>query len=774
MTMPLSSAHDASVVAEAAACAIAFHQRGMLAEAEKFYTAILKAQPDHFDALRLLSVLRQQQGDNDEAMRLISAALRLNPQSYEALGAFGGVLFAFKRHDEALAAFDRALAIEPDHPETLYNRGNTLLVLGRNAEALAAFDRALALRPGHPEMLVNRGTALLHLERAEEALSVFDRVLALDGSHAVAFRNRATAYKVLERYEDARAAYREILGRTPDDVMVLDDYAGTLLLLGRAEEALAAFDRLLALAPDHRRVRKERADLLRALGRHDEAIKGYDALLAATPGDGEVLFGRGKSQWAAGRREAAMASQAQAWALGYPRALAELAMCCMRVADWPRAAELVGPLRAHIAEGSVIDPFVTLAFGSSPLEQFECARRYLATRVVGVAKPFVHSTGVAADRLRVAYLSSDLRQHPVGTAITELIERHNRTRFEIIGVSSGANDGSETRARISRACDRFLDVAADNDRTLATRLHDLNVHIAVDLNGLTGGCRPAVLACRPAPIQVGYLGYAGTTGADFIDYILADETVLPFEEQPFFSETIVHLPDCYHANDTGRPIAPQTPGRGELGLPGHGLVFCCFNQSYKIAAPVFDVWMRLLGEAPGSVLWLTRMDDLTNANLRREAHIRGIDPERLIFAPRMDSVADHLARQRAADLFVDTLPYNAHSTACDALFAGLPVITCRGRSFASRVAASMLKAAGLPELVTGSLAEYEARARALVANPALLAQMRGQLAASRAHCPLFDGDRFRRGIEAAYSVMWDIYRRGEHPRNFRVNDGAPR
>jgi predicted O-linked N-acetylglucosamine transferase (SPINDLY family) len=280
------------------------------------------------------------------------------------------------------------------------------------------------------------------------------------------------------------------------------------------------------------------------------------------------------------------------------------------------------------------------------------------------------------------------------------------------------------------------------------------------------------LACRPAPIQVSYLGYAGTTGADFVDYILADETVLPFDQQPFFTEKIVHLPGCYHANDSTRRITPQTPVRSELGLPAEGVVLCCFNQSYKIAAPVFDVWMRLLARIRGSVLWLTRMDELTHANLRREAAARGIDPERLIFAPRVGGMADHLARQRAADLFLDTLPYNAHSTTCDALWTGVPVVTCAGTTFPGRVAASMLKAAGLPELVTSSLEDYEALALALATDPARLSSIRRKLADNRATCPLFDGDRFRRHIEAAYTTMWDIYRRGEPPHSFRVEPNA--
>ncbi len=763
-------------MAEAANCAIVFHQRGMLAEAEKFYTAILKARPDHVDALRLLGLLRQQQGDNDEAMRLIGAALKLSPRSFEVLCNFAGILFALGRHEEALASYDQALAITPDHPETLYNRGTVLLNLGRNEEALAAFDRALAHNPDHPEILVNRGTALSQLERAEEALEMFDKVLAIDPGHAIAFANRAAPLKLLGRHEEALEIHRRILDRNPDDAAALNDCIGALMLLGHPEDALAIFDKLLAAAPDRLEVLRQRADVRRALGRHDQAVEDYDRLLAASARDAEALFSRAKSLWALGKREAAMESYDQARALDHPRALGDLAMCRMRVADWSRAGELADRLRLEIAVGKIVDPFVTLVFGLHPRDQLKAASRYVRTRVPEPPRPFIHSTAPAADKLRVAYLSSDFRQHPVGVAITELFERHDKAAFETIGVSFGADDASETRARIVAAFDRFHDVASASDWAIAKLLHDLEVHIVVALNGLTGGCRPAVLAHRPAPIQVSYLGYAGTMGADFVDYILADATVQPFDQQPFFAEKIVHLPDCYHANDATRRISPQTPSRSELGLPDRGFVFCCFNQAYKIAAPMFDVWMRLLARVEDSVLWLTKMDELTHANLRREAAARGIDPDRLIFAPRIDRIADHLARQRVADLFLDTSPYNAHSTTCDALFAGLPVVTCLGSTFPGRVAASMLTAAGLPQLVTQSLDEYEALALKLATDPALLRSMQRKLKDNRATCPLFDGDRFRRGIEAAYKTMWDIYRRGERPRSFRVESSrrAPR
>jgi predicted O-linked N-acetylglucosamine transferase (SPINDLY family) len=373
-------------------------------------------------------------------------------------------------------------------------------------------------------------------------------------------------------------------------------------------------------------------------------------------------------------------------------------------------------------------------------------------------KPFIHSTTIQPGKLRIAYLSADFRQHPVGVAIAELFEGHDKTRFELIGVSNGSNDASDTRARIVAAFDQFHDVTSDTDRQVAELLNDLQVHIVVALNGLTSGCRPGVLAYRPAPIQVSYLGYAGTTGADCIDYILADATALPFDQQPFFTEKIVHLPDCYHANDTTRRISPETPTRSELGLPDQGLVFCCFNQSYKIAAPVFDVWMRLLAQVQGSVLWLSKMNDLAQANLRREAAARGIEPDRLIFAPYAGRIENHLARHQAADLFLDTLPYNAHTTASDSLWAGLPVLTRIGETFAGKVAASILNAVGLPELVVETSQAYEDLAIDLAIHPEKLRGIKRKLADSLSTAPLFDTQRFTRNIEVAYIEM---YRRSQ-------------
>jgi len=350
----------------------------------------------------------------------------------------------------------------------------------------------------------------------------------------------------------------------------------------------------------------------------------------------------------------------------------------------------------------------------------------------------------------------------------ELFERHDRSRFEVLGISFGPDDRSDIRARVARSFDRFCDVAAAGDREIVKLLDELGLDIIIDLSGHTEMSRPAVLAYRPAPIQASYIGFLGTMGADFIDYVIADEVVLPPDQQPFYTEAIVRLPDCFQVNDSTRAISPRFASRGEAGLPEHGFVFCCFNGNYKITAQVFDIWMRLLAAVDDSVLWLLRGNDAAVANLRREAAARGIDPARLVFADKA-APEDHLARHRLADLFLDTQPINAGATASDALWAGLPIVTRLGATFLGRVSASLLRAVGLPELVTGSAEDYEALALKLARERPLLDAIRQKLAHNRLSAPLFDTDRFRRHIESAYATMVEIRRRGEAPRSFSVD-----
>jgi protein O-GlcNAc transferase len=382
------------------------------------------------------------------------------------------------------------------------------------------------------------------------------------------------------------------------------------------------------------------------------------------------------------------------------------------------------------------------------------------------ASPKVHKPRVRG-KIRLAYLSADFRDHATAWLAAELFELHDRSRFDVLGVSYGVDDGSETRRRLITAFDQFHDVSLCSDREVAQLVLELGVDIAVDLKGHTQYGRPAILAYRPAPVQVSYLGYPGTMGAEFIDYVLADPIILPASQAQFYSEKIVHLPDCYQPNDSRRRIAAETQTRASVGLPESAFVFCSFNNSYKFTARFFDIWMRLLREVEGSVLWLLQTSEPATRNLCSEACSRGIDPSRLVFAPKVE-VSRHLARHRLADLFLDNLPVNAHTAASDALWVGLPVLTCMGENFVGRVAASLLNAVGLPEFVTRSLDEYEALALKLASDPMLIASVRQKLDGNRKAYPLFNTDRLRRHIESAYMTMRDIAQRGEPPQSFAV------
>ncbi len=805
MAEPFSLSEGELAVRQLLARALQAHQRGRPAEAETLYLQILQAKPDHFEAQHLLGVLRAQQGRYDEAIELVGAALKRKPDSAGALANYGLILHRMKRHEEALVSYEKALAIRPNHAEALNNRGNALAAVKRYAQALASYDQAIAVRPDYAEALNNRGNVLVALERRQEALASYDRALTYRPDYAEALRGRAYVWVELEAYGQALASYDRALAIRPDDAdtlydrgnvlaklkrygdaltsydralaiiphnaEVLENRGNTLSMLKRHEEALASYDAALALDPDSVRTLVSRGTALKNLKRYEPALASYDAALARSPDYVEALYGRGNALKEIKRYDEALASYDRARSIkpDHPDAFgwvdAALATC-----DWERTARLAGDVAVEIAAGKpIVTPFTLLGICDDPALQLQCAKNYLAERMPVQPEPLRNGARNCNGRLRVAYLSADLQSHATAYLTAGLFELHDRSRFEIVAISFGRDDGSNMRERLTKAFDQFHDVQAGSDRDVAMLIRDLQIDIAVDLKGFTRDARPEIMSFRPAPVQVNFLGFPGTMGADFIDYIIADRIVLPLDQHRFYTEKIVHLPDCYQPNDSKRAIADRTCTRREAKLPDDGFVFCCFNNNYKITSPVFEVWMRLLAAVPGSVLWLLRDNDGAQANLRRRAQARGIAPARLVFADRVN-LDVHLARHRLADLSLDTLPYNAHTTASDALWAGVPVLTCRGGTFAGRVAASLLQAVGLPELVTHGLADYEAAALRLATDASLLGAIRRKLEQNRQTHPLFDTDRFRRHIESAYTKMWDIRQQdGGAPQSFSID-----
>jgi predicted O-linked N-acetylglucosamine transferase (SPINDLY family) len=640
----------------------------------------------------------------------------------------------------AAARRGQARAIQQNRESPAYwgNFGLALHNLGRLEEAVAGYDRALALRPDLAEVYYNRGNALRHLDRLDAAIASYDSAIALKPDFAEAYVNRGVALQDLWRPNEALESYDHVLALKPDLAEALNNRGSILREFGRLDEALESCDRAIALKPDLAEALNNRGNILRDLGRFGLALESYERALAVRPDFPDALVG-----WIEEKR---------------------------RLCDWSGAGEHEWKVRITSGLQASLRVVFTLLSLASPAEHLAYARR-VAARFDAHPASFRPAAPRSGGRIRLGYLSADLRTHPVAFLIAGLIERHDRRRFEVLGYSCGPDDGSAIRARLTGAFDHFVDLRAASHRQAAELIHAAAVDILVDLTGYTELGRTAILAHRPAPIQVNYLGYPGTTGADFIDYIIVDGFVVPAVQQPFFSERLVHLPDCYQCNDDQRAISENTPSRAECGLPEQGFVFCCFNNVYKITPEFFDIWMRLLAAVPGSVLWLLDDNPWAKANLAREAAARGIGPDRLVFAPRMP-LPDHLARHRLADLFLDTLPYNAHTTASDALWAGLPLLTCAGGSFAGRVAGSLLQAIGLPELVTDSLEEYEALARRLARDGERLAALRASLARNKSTHPLFDTGRFAGTIETAYRQMHETWQAGRPPSAFAVSATA--
>jgi predicted O-linked N-acetylglucosamine transferase (SPINDLY family) len=427
----------------------------------------------------------------------------------------------------------------------------------------------------------------------------------------------------------------------------------------------------------------------------------------------------------------------------------------MHACDWSHFDSDVARILEGIEAGKpVAKSLGVMSITDDAAVHHRCAEIFAAHRYTPRHAPLWTGERYRHDRIRIAYVSPDLREHPVGHLMAGIFERHDRKRFETIAISIGANDSSRLRQRMVDTFDHFIDARLMDSRKIAELMREMEVDVAIDLAGFTADSRSEVFGMRPAPVQVNYLGYPGTMGTQYMDYIVADRHVIPPEHARFYNEKVVYLPDAYLPAASGLQISGHTPTRAECGLPEQGVVFCSFNHDYKIAPHVFNVWMNLLREVPGSVLWLMSRSPLSQENLRKEAAARGVDPSRLVFAQRVPRVEDHLARYRQADLFLDTHPYNAHTTCADALMSGLPVVTCMGGAFPSRVAGSLLHAAGIPELVTSSLSDYEALALQLARDPARLAALKAHLRATQATSALCDADAFTRNLEAIYTAMW--------------------
>jgi protein O-GlcNAc transferase len=688
--------------------ALAAQSSGNLSTAASLFRTCLEHDRRHVDAWLGLGATLKDQGDFEGAENAYRTAIGLQPGVSAGFGGLAEICLKQGLLERALDHCGKAIILSRSAPKADYYiiAAKALVESGLYDEALNALTTARRIEPANPDVYFQMG---LIYEDQGKPVAAFD-------------------------------AYQKVIGHRPKDVRAYNNMAAVLIILGQVELAIATARMAAALAPRHPDVYLNLAAALRLHGEDDEALAIYEKIIGLEPGHAEALV--------------------------------ELCHRRQHACDWNGlASQQEEAWKNSFHKGRLVSPFIIMTASASPAEQLRCARIWgerLTKLAPAPLAPYRPTSGDQKHgKLRLGYLSADFHSHATAMLIVDMLEQHDKGRFELFGYSLGPDDGSALRQRIVNAFDHFADLRSLSDAGAAMRIHADHIDILLDLKGYTQEARVKILSYEPAPVQINYLGFPGTMGAPFIDYIIADPHVAPMEHQAFFDEKIVHLPHCYQPNDRLRALPKDMPGRASFGLPEDGFVFCCFNNPYKITPDIFDIWMRLLRETPGSVLWLLTPKKRAAENLLREASARGINPSRLVFAPFV-APEQHLARLGLGDLFLDTLPVNAHTTASEALWAGLPLITCQGETFASRVAASLLHAIEMPELVTESLEAYEALAMKLAHDPAGLAAIRKRLQDNRLKTALFDTPRYTRNFEAALLLMNELRQGGQPPRPFAV------
>jgi protein O-GlcNAc transferase len=693
--------------------AVTFHRSGEIEKAEAGYRTVLGIDPKHPDALHLMGIIASQKGNYDTAVRMIRQAIQQFPDSDIYNTNLGNALARLNRIGEAVDAYMQALRINPDSVDAINNLATTLKESGRTDEALGYFKRALSINPDAVEVYNNMGNALTDLGQIEAAVDCFQKAIALKPDYAIAYNNMGTALKMRERFKEAIDSYSQSVSANPEYAEAFNNLGETLADMGKPDEAIPFFKKAIELKPV------------------------------------------------------------------FDLATGNLFYALTRICDWQQLKELSPALDTFTANAlkdgrcPPEDPFLNLARHDSPDLNFAVANAWSSMvnqRASRHGSDFVFkSRRTGRKKLVIGYLSNNFHDHPMAHLISRLLAVHNRNAVKVLCFSSGRDDGSDYRRRIIDGCDQFIDIRHLSHQAAARCIYEAKVDILVDLMGYTKGNRLEVCAHRPAPIQVRYLGMAGTTGSSFFDYLIADAVVVPEAYFPYYSEKIVHMPHCYQVNDGEQKASNQLFSRKDVGLPENQFVFCSFNQPYKIDPVIFRTWMNILQSVPESVLWLQGGNPVAEQNLKQAAAAHGVEKKRIIFAQRVGKT-DHLRRLELVDLALDTRMVNGAATTSDALWAGVPVIAIKGTHFSSRMSASILNAAGLPELVVDNLDDYRSLAVGLAKHPEALEIKKRVLMDNLLATPLFDTQRFARLIEAAYERMWQVHCTNGQPEHIAIED----
>jgi protein O-GlcNAc transferase len=691
--------------------------------------------PDHSGAFYNMGMALQKQSKLEEAILAYKKALAIKPDYAEARNNIGIAFQEQNKLEEAIEAYNQALAVEPDYAEAHYNIGIALQEQHKPEEAIEAYNKALAIKPDYAEAHYNIGTAFQEQVKLEEALEAYVNALAIKPDYAKAYNNMGTAFQKQNKLEEAIEAYSQALAVKPDYAETYVNIGIALQKQNKLEEAIEAYVNALVIKPDYAEAYSHMGTAFQEQNKLEEAIEAYSQALAFKP-DYESVRTINLHQHA-------------------------------HICNWDSIAKDVNLIPELGTSEMHVAPFALLPLEDAPDRHLIRSKIYAKAKYPQKTLPPRGRPSKRPKRIRIGYFSTDFKEHPVAYLISKVLEQHNRDQFEVFGYSLYGSSACAMRQRLERSFDSFTDLQRMSDRDITLKARQDEIDIAVDLNGYTENARTGIFAYRAAPIQINYLGYPGTLGADFMDYIVADRFLIPSKNQKYFNEKLLYLPNTYMPTDDSRKFSQKPINRSDMGLPNDAFVFCCFNNNYKISPTEFDIWMRLLTKVENSVLWLRESNQFSIINMKNEAQKRNVDPMRLVFADKVP-MDEHLARQRLADLFVDTFAFNAHTTAAEALWAGLPVVTKVGLGFAARVAGSLLNAVGLPELVTETEQDYEALILKLATHPTKLAEIKEKLVINRLTQPLFNTELYTKHLESGYLQAYESYFQGNLPQTIIV------
>ena len=714
-----------------------FFQTGDINKANDICLKVIEEQPNNFNALQLLGVIAFQKENYLKSAHIFKKAIKVNSNHAETHNNYSLALCRLNKFEEAIISWDKAIKINPNYAEAFYNQGNAYSELKKFNSALKSYNKAIEIKPNYKQAYNNRGNVLKDLNLLNQALESYNKALEIKPTNAEEYNNCGNIYLELRLLNEAVKYYNEAIKINPNYAEAHYNYGKALYKLKRPSEAIESYKKSIKINPNYAEAYNNLGNAYSQLKLLNEAVKCYEQAIKIDP-DIDFLFGT--------------------------LIQTKCALC-----DWDNFDNEKKQLENQIInDNKSTTPFPTLSIFDSPKIQKLAAKKWVEKEFpsTNILDPINKRS--QNKKIRIGYYSADFRNHAMSYLLVNLFELHDKSKFELVAFSFGPETNDEMRSRISSAFDKFINVNLKSDKEIAQLSRDLKIDIAIDLMGFTEHNRFGIFMERCSPIQVNYLGYPGTIGSDCIDYLIADKVLILEKYKEFYSEKIIYLPDTYQVNASSHEISKKTFNRKKFGLPENSFVYCCFNQNYKISPSIFNVWMRILDSVNNSVIWLISENEISKKNIIKELKKKEINIKRIIFADRMPH-PEHLARHKLADLFIDTFPYTAHTTASDALRSGLPIITIKGQSFASRVASSLLTSIGLTELITTNEKEYEELAIKLANDKSLLNSIRNKLNKNILTSPLFNTKVFTKNLEKAYLKIYEKFINNEKPENIEIN-----